>query len=529
MPPAPKKRKVSATTTRHLTAPAAAQQGIQAFGKISKPQVQDTSKRVSSKNSTVILSEDASSITNSKKRKVGSACSPTTTEEVEEAFILSEQAPPVDGSISTPVEGSINAPTLTSTRTKDPRSKPPFLSDHVETPTKGARWCLESLALASSSPSTPNSSSRTLHQETPPSSPDSISSEPPQRQDSYQLPDELQDLVNLHSSFLTALSLHYAHNGTTTPADLRNLKPGIERAWRKRRVTTNDVRRILAVGRAEGADKQARAGSLYLSDYGHGKICVEVADNVGLWTTTRQPISEDVLNTVFLRDLEQRWTGYKNANPADPSPSNFLASLALLPITACSSLSKLGPLVSKGQRRLEDLKAGAIRAQQKPLSITSANPTVVPRPKKEQTAARSTDLFSRLKAKKLHQSTLPLPLSAEALARKSTLQRLHEITPVLQSLASSSEKHSNDDAAVVDVRSLPSPVSFTMPTLVQHLQMSLRNPIGKEEVVRCIRMLSEVAPEWVGLKEVGRMLGVTIKGARFRKGEIGQKIQSLLE
>ena len=294
-------------------------------------------------------------------------------------------------------------------------------------------------------------------------------------------------------------------------------------------MTTDDVRRILAIGQPKKANGQERAGPLYLSDYGHGKICVEIADHPESRTITRRPFNEEVLNTDFIRGLEQRWMCYKTNSSAEPSPSNFLASLTLLRITPCTSLSKLAPLLSKGQRRLEDLKAGAIRAQQKPLSITSAIPITLPQPKQKQTSARSTDLFSRLKAKQLYQSTLPLPPSTEALARKSAIQRLHEITPVLESLASSSKGHANDDATSGGVRTTRSTVSFTMPTLVQNLQMSLRNPIGKEDVIGSVRILAEVAPEWVGLKEVGRMLGVTIKGPGLRKDELGRRVESLLE
>lgn len=528
MPPAAKRRKVLATTTRSLTA-STTQRGIQAFGKISKSQVQDPGKGLLGKASTSKYSKDALSGENSKKRKLGSIWSPAHKEEGEKASSLSEQAPPIDDSSSSRgVERSADPSTSTSTQTNNPRKKA-HLPSHVETPTKGARSCLESLALASSSPSNPSSLSRTTYHETPPSSPASVESELPEHHESHELPDGLQDLVNLHSSFLTALSLHYAHNGSMAPADLRNLAPGIERAWRKRRVSPQDVRRILAIGQPEGADGSKRAGPFYLSDYGHGKICVEIQDHPDSGTTTRRPVNEEVLNRVFLRDLEQRWRCYKTATPADSSPSSFLASLALLPIIPCTSLSKITPLLSKGQRRLEDLKAGAIKAQQKPLSITSGNSTTLSQPKTKQTSARSTDLFSRLKAKQLHQSTLPLPPSAEALARKSALQRLHEIMPVLESLSFSSKKHANDDAAAVGVRSMAFPVSFTIPTLVQHLQMSLRNPIGKEDIIRCVRVLAEVAPEWVALKDVGRMLGVTIKGGGLRKDEIGRKIESLLE
>ena len=527
MPPATKKRKVSATTTCPLTAPAV-QRGIQAFGKISKSQAQDLGKGILGKTSKATHVEDALEIANNKKRKQGSNCSPTDEEEGVQASSLNEQAPPTDDSSPIPVERLDDSPRAASSQKDHPRRTGLLPSSHVDTPTKGARACLESLALAPSPPSLPISLSRAPPIDTPPSSPVSAESKSPQHYESHQLPDELQDLINLHSSFLTALSLHYAHNGSMTPADLRNLAPGIERVWRKKRVTTDDVRRILAIGQPEGAGGHERARPLYLSDYGHGKICFEIADHSYLRTTTKRPVNEEVLNTVFLRGLEQRWTRYKTNKPADP-PSNFIASLALLPITPCTSLSKIAPLLSKGQRRLEDLKAGAIKAQQKPLSITSANPTPLAQPKTKQTSARSTDLFSRLKAKQLHQSTLPLPPSAEALNRRSALQRLHEITPVLESLAFSSLKHANDDATAVDVRSMGSPVSFTMSTLVQHLQMSLRNPIGREEIIRSIRLLAEVAPEWVGLKEVGRMHSVTIKGTGFRKDDIKGKIESLRE
>lgn len=528
MPPATKKRKVSAIATRSLTAPAV-QRGIQAFGRISKSQAQHPEKGVSGKTSTATHIKDASSSANTKKRKLEYISTTSVKEEGVETS-LSEQAPPTDDSGSRLVEKSDDTQTAASSHEARPRGKVPLRPKHIETPTKGVPACLESLALAPSSPSLLSSSSPTTHVDTRPSSPVPAESESAQQYEPHQLPDELQDLINLHSSFLTTLSLHYAHNGSMTPADIRNLGPGIERVWRKRRVTAEDVRRILAIGQPEGAGGHERARPLYLSDYGHGKICVEIADHSdSQTTTTKRPVNEEVLNAVFLRGLRQRWTCHKTKNSADPSPSTFIASLALLPITPCTSLSKIAPLLSKGQRRLEDLKAGAIKAQQMPLSITSANPTTVAQPKAKQSSARSTDLFSRLKAKQLHQSTLPLPPSAEALARKSALQRLPEITPVLESLAFSSKKHANDDAAAVAFRSMETPVSFTMPTLVQHLQMSLRNPIGKEEIIRSIRVLAEVAPEWVGLKEVGKLFGVTIKGAGFRKDDIKRKIECLLE
>ncbi len=71
--------------------------------------------------------------------------------------------------------------------------------------------------------------------------------------------------------------------------------------------------------------------------------------------------------------------------------------------------------------------------------------------------------------------------------------------------------------------------SFTMPTLVQHLQMSLRNPISKEEAVRCVRVLAEVVPEWVGVREVGRLVGVTMReGGRCGREDVEKRIAETL-
>ena len=519
MPLTAKRRKVSATTTHSLTAPAA-QRSIQAFGKISKPQVQAFGKSALGKDSTTTNSKSDCSSASVKKRKLELIS--VEEEDAENTSTLGKQAH------DRPGESSTDSPTPTLTLTGYPPEKLPVPSDCTETPTKGARSRLECLGLASSPASSSTASSLTTWPETPPSSPISADSERCRNYESQQWPDELQDLVNLYSSFLTALSLHYAHNGSMTPADVRNLTPGIERTWRKKRVTIHDVRRVLAIGRPEGTKQCETAGLLHLSDYGHGKICVEVSDHSDSRTARRRPVNEEKLNMVFLRNLQQRWMCYKIDNPAKPSPPTFLESLPLLQITPCTSLSKVAPLLSKGQRRLEDLKAGAIKAQQKPLSVTSANTTTLPQPKPKQTSTRSEDLFSRLKAKQLHQSTLPSPPSTEALARKSALQRVHEIAPVLGSLALSSKKHANDDVAAVDDRIVASPVSFTMSTLVQHLQMSLRNPIAKEEVIRSVRVMAELAPEWVGLKEMGKMLTVTIRGKGMSKDRLEREVQSLL-
>lgn len=337
-----------------------------------------------------------------------------------------------------------------------------------------------------------------------------------------RLPDELEDLVNLHSSFLTALSLHYAHNGSPTPADLAVLRQSIERSWRRRRVTIDDVRRILGIEQDIAAcgghvQRPPHHSVLSLSDYGRGKICVEMNTGSHLQEFRRRPLDEEALNSYFTQSLIRQWELYSEKNKPSPSAAAFLKQLPLAPITLCTSISKISPLLAKGQRRLEDLKAGAIRAQQNSKLLPPPSPSA-PTTKNHPTAqtpapSRNTDLLSRIRAKQqkqqhLHQSTLTPTTQAEIL-HASALQRLAEIIPVLELLTATTTTSTSSPQPTAKTKIC----SFTMPTLVQHLQTSLRNPIAKDDTVRCVRLLaSEVAPAWVSVREVGSVVAVTVRG-----------------
>lgn len=529
MPPAAKRRKVSAVA-KVSSGIAPTQRGIQAFGKISKSQAQPNAQIILKKEQCSIQSGEkiVAIAAGDKKRKLepieagdegNGALDECAT--IQRAASQRSNVPERSQTGAVIADNSIESKLLAKVRTptKNARSQQKAL----ETPTKGARSLLENFALSSSASNGSPWSSQSS-QQTPPSSPASINGSKPEGNTSNELPEELQDLINLHSSFLTALSLHYAHNGSMTPADLRNLRPSVERVWRKRRVTTEDVCRILALERETLKNGSEKDGPLSLTDYGHGKICIEVTNPPKRHSAQKRPINEEALNGHFYQTLRHQWSHYKTHHPSKPTPSAFLSALPTHPITPHPSLSKLAPLLSKGQLRLSDLKAGAIRAQQAALRITTANISPLPNTSAKAAKARTTDLFSRLAAKQLHQSTLPLPPSSETLARRSALQRLPEVAPVIESLSTSSKKHCDDDAAAEATRVRVTHASFTMPTLVQHLQMSLRNPIGKEEAVKCVRLLAEVVPEWIGVREVGRLVGVTVRGEGVGRDELRRRI-----
>lgn len=115
-----------------------------------------------------------------------------------------------------------------------------------------------------------------------------------------QLPAELVNLLALHSSFLTALSLHYAHNGTSTPADLRDLTASITLVWKQRQVTYDDIRLLMGV-LSYGPDGSNIPYTL--SDYGRGKIVLEIKDS--------SPMLDGMtgVNEQALTDMSRRaWT-----------------------------------------------------------------------------------------------------------------------------------------------------------------------------------------------------------------------------
>lgn len=151
-----------------------------------------------------------------------------------------------------------------------------------------------------------------------------------------------------------------------------------------------------------------------------------------------------------------------------------------------------------------------------------------PRPKLA--ASRSDSLLSRIRAKELIQSALPPPPSSAALARILALQRIEEVVPVFELLTAGLAAGFSERLASSEKPSQQMQVqSFTMPTLVQHLQMSLRNPISKEDAVRCVRLLAEVVPEWVRLLELGKCIGVTVRsGKAVGKEEIRGRVEEML-
>jgi hypothetical protein len=304
---------------------------------------------------------------------------------------------------------------------------------------------------------------------------------------SPELPAELLDLINLHAAFLTALSLHYAHNGTQSPADLRLLCPDVARVWGKRRVTLEDIRRTLGVMNTNMPKdtKGQKISRLSLSDYGHGKICIEIQTVSEKAGTIARPVTEDMLNEIYVGGLKKIW---EDKVDIDMKAKEFIEGLPIEAIRTCSSLTKMSPLLAKGQRRLEDLKAG----------IMIKKETAKEKAKAVETNGTKPTLLERLRAKQILQASLPPPLSKAQLARKAALHRIEEVAGVLTMLSTSS--------SIGQQR-----VSFTMPTVLGKLRDSFKTPMSKEEGDTCVRLLAaEIAPDWVKMVKIGKVEALVV-------------------
>lgn len=346
-----------------------------------------------------------------------------------------------------------------------------------------------------------------------------------------QLPAELVNLLALHSSFLTALSLHYAHNGTSTPADLRDLVTSTTKVWRQRQVTYDDIRLLIGV---LDQGPSGHNNPYYLSDYGRGKICIEIKENSAMMDGMTH-MNEEGLQDMFKEGLDSLWSQWSIAHQLitrpiatpkrgrgrpkkldskqtrlsafldDNSMSKFLSQLPLADVTTCTSLTALAPLQEKGRKRLREFKESVQqgRAQKKtrqavgkenepaPTHTTQAQPKIT-----EFAAVRKSNLLDRILAKQEAANNGPAAPSPAELARKAALQRAPEVLGVLSLLCASRP----------GMRA-----SFSTTTLVQQLRGSIRSPISQEEAMKCIEVLaSEVAPGYVSVVSMGTISSVVV-------------------
>lgn len=330
----------------------------------------------------------------------------------------------------------------------------------------------------------------------------------PEPEPEQTLPQELLDIVSLYAAFLKTIVVHYAHNGTNTPVDLRQISQPVSLAWGKRRISLADIRRCIGIMDVESSTVRS---PFYLVDYGNKKICIELRDG-----HHGRPLDEVSLVRVFENNLRTIWTKLMDVAEADMNA--FVLGLPKSPVTSCEALTKASSLLAKGQRNMQELKAGiAARKEEKEASKMS-----VVLQSTEGEGASSTpqlSLIDRLRLKESHLAQLAAtgPTAAE-LERRAALQRADDVAAVIAMLAKASGG-----------MGMGGRVSFRMLTLLQKLKDSLRLPISKEEGAACIRLLAgEVAPEWLKIVVIAGKENVVVQMGRTpSSGAVVERVKML--
>ncbi|KAL4892124.1 hypothetical protein BDV59DRAFT_203013 [Aspergillus ambiguus] len=322
------------------------------------------------------------------------------------------------------------------------------------------------------------------------------------------------DLLGLHSAFLKALTIHAAHQGSSAPAVLHEFLYSVERLWKKRKVVTKDIQRLLWI--RDQCQEDVGAG-YRLANYGLGRVCLETVAREGRTSRINETASQEIFETT----VDGLWAKAVEAAAGDADRVDFVSTLGVSPVH-----ESLTPFTAfrKGQQRLQDLKGGVIKMKTE--RLRAGPPQTQPQAKTpEATTARRTGLLDRIRDKALRQSKLPPPPTKEMLLRRAAAQRVEEVAGVL-SLLRPAGYVGTGIKAMVAARRTP----FRVEMIVQNVQDSVRNPISEKEVEVCLEILArpDIAGQWVELVTVNEIRSVVLKSyGDVSPKEIGAKVVEL--
>jgi hypothetical protein len=329
------------------------------------------------------------------------------------------------------------------------------------------------------------------------------------------LPKELDSLKRLNAAFLSALTLHYAHNGHSTSADLRVLMPCVTRVWKKRNVTVEDIRLLLAIIHSTTTSKNGSAFAKFcLKDYGQGKVCLEFSRLRSGRGAASQYFNESQINTTFATNLESAWESWSSQAGHNPDDvESFISSIDLEPLATSATVAQIAPLRANGQRRLEEVLTpfknfnlsdeSPAPPSKRARNGSGPEPTGADKENAKPVYAldRSVSLLDRIKAKEAHAASLPAAPTKEQRERMAALQRSEEVLEIMNLLALAKGGSSR--------------VSFPLPSLVRNLQSSIRSPLSKEELIRCVNVLqTEIAPGHISMVTFGSVTGIVVERNR---------------
>ncbi|RVD81597.1 uncharacterized protein DFL_009454 [Arthrobotrys flagrans] len=322
------------------------------------------------------------------------------------------------------------------------------------------------------------------------------------------LPKRILRLITIHNSIISLLLLDYA----TQPAILSEYLPQISRNANTN-ITLVDLQRIVTLSK----------GTIRLVVVENRGNAIELVDGVN-WKTSN-------LGQEFRSRVEKWWEGKTKAERKDEDkllgsielaeilPENSsvqTTGLQTPPVTPSKPKGLTTTPLSKGQRRLQDLKNFTLskRTSLSPSPIKKKENISLSTGKSPSVTNRNSSLLERIRAKAQAASSARPPPPPEVLQRRTAMQWLESIIPILLQLTTPAST-----LGAMSKLHVPSTTSFPMTTVIQNVKTSLQKPISNEDVERSLRLLAdEVAGDFVKIVEwKGDSTGSPLVGVVFNR------------
>lgn len=329
-------------------------------------------------------------------------------------------------------------------------------------------------------------------------------------------PTAVQELILMHKAFIKAFSLHRAHNGVASPAELGQLLQSVTRLYQKRAVGVVDVQRMLGlmeiVPELAPRNSMEHAKSPFkLMISGLGTSRRQVVEFVGYEKQTRRngrTVTTRISNfneqdlQMHYESKANRVSSYKQLSGAVDAFPYLEFGMGAQTIARQNKASETKKLILDGRR--PDLDFGKL----------SVKDEAEPEPAKRQTVkSRTLSLFDRVKAKQLANAAIDVP-SAEALRRQHAIGRVAEVVEILR--MKQQQK----------LRGMSGKTSFAFQHIVKEIQVSMNIPMGDDEIKVCLEILAnEVQDGWCSIFELGLTRSIVVSGM----GKSGVEIAALLK
>ncbi|KAF7506083.1 hypothetical protein GJ744_012234 [Endocarpon pusillum] len=362
----------------------------------------------------------------------------------------------------------------------------------------------------------------------------------------HNLAQPIRTLITLHKYFLQALSLHYAHSRGHAPAELGRLLETVTRLWKERSVTQEDIQRMLAlyevkvdIALSDGKDLIQSLSPFKLVTAGSCNII----EFIGQRKKTGKPISSSFVEKDLQESyrshiyrLESAWINHQHEHLSFFNEDTSLDNFPRLVFSIGTHTAARKAHASK--QRAEILKLSSAAQIRNEKASTSRRDPITELIAREITSTerKKQDLLDRIKAKELALKARAKP-TAEQILRKHALDRIPEVVDVLRMMQQQQQQQQKGESKSRaydnnsnDFKSAnrSGKVSFNRTQIRDNMKSSTSVPISDEEVMMCLKMLSdELDGSWVQMVEAGttsKTVFVVIEG----EGMSGKEVQRRL-